>query len=241
MKDRNGFTLIELLVVIAIIAILAAMLFPVFARARAKARQASCLSNLKQIGTAVEMYCSDYDGCLPWVNSASRFTADVIIQLGREAQYSLFGPPYSVYGYPYAEDVMASYVRNEEIWYCPAVGKNEAINATSSTLTFGDNHGGYSFNYRTVPNSPEMGSRPPTILRGSTIESFPRPAEVALFWDIRHWGVPNSMGVRPHHFDGINVLWADGHTKWFNLSGRVGVVANSNFWRSDAWKGLYDY
>jgi len=59
---RTGFTLIELLVVIAIIAILAAILFPVFARAREKARQASCASNLKQIIVADLMYAQDYDG-----------------------------------------------------------------------------------------------------------------------------------------------------------------------------------
>src|SRR3990172_5947013 len=60
-RRRRGFTLIELLVVIAIIAILAAILFPVFAKARAKARQASCQSNMKQIATAILMYQSDYD------------------------------------------------------------------------------------------------------------------------------------------------------------------------------------
>ncbi|MGQ9731461.1 MAG: DUF1559 family PulG-like putative transporter [Candidatus Zipacnadales bacterium] len=72
---KKGFTLIELLVVIAIIAILAAILFPVFARAREKARQTNCLSNLKQIGMALMMYGDDYDETLPmsyyYVNGAN--------------------------------------------------------------------------------------------------------------------------------------------------------------------------
>jgi prepilin-type N-terminal cleavage/methylation domain-containing protein/prepilin-type processing-associated H-X9-DG protein len=64
-RQQRGFTLIELLVVIAIIAILAAILFPVFAQARAKARQIACLSNIKQINTGLQMYVQDYDERLP--------------------------------------------------------------------------------------------------------------------------------------------------------------------------------
>src|SRR5688572_18560718 len=67
-RRRSAFTLIELLVVIAIIAILAAILFPVFAQAREKARQVACMSNEKQIGTAVMMYLQDYDEVYPAID-----------------------------------------------------------------------------------------------------------------------------------------------------------------------------
>src|SRR6201987_4966907 len=73
---KKGFPLIELLVVIAIIAILAAILFPVFAQAREKARQATCISNLKQLGAACMMYAQDYDESYPMLESggAARLT-----------------------------------------------------------------------------------------------------------------------------------------------------------------------
>jgi prepilin-type N-terminal cleavage/methylation domain-containing protein/prepilin-type processing-associated H-X9-DG protein len=99
---RRGFTLIELLVVIAIIAILAAILFPVFARAREKARQSSCLSNVKQIGLAFMQYCQDYDERLP--AGAVYYPAP----LGTQAWYHVIEP----------------YLKNTQVLLCPSKDSN---------------------------------------------------------------------------------------------------------------------
>jgi prepilin-type N-terminal cleavage/methylation domain-containing protein/prepilin-type processing-associated H-X9-DG protein len=107
---RRGFTLIELLVVIAIIAILAAILFPVFAQAREKARQITCTSNLKQIGLGIMMYQQDYDETYPfndWINGA------VPIE---EQWYNAIGP-YVKNGQSYSYD--AAYNGLGGVWSCP--------------------------------------------------------------------------------------------------------------------------
>ncbi|HCA47473.1 MAG TPA: hypothetical protein DEP45_09010 [Armatimonadetes bacterium] len=104
MKKR-GFTLIELLVVIAIIAILAAILFPVFARAREKARQTSCLSNVKQIALAETMYESDYDEC----------TASYSSHPGKAAQYDY-------------RAMLEPYLKNDQVGQCPSASETTAWN-----------------------------------------------------------------------------------------------------------------
>ena len=100
-KSRSGFTLIELLVVIAIIAILAAILFPVFAQAREKARQTSCVSNMKQILTAAAMYTQDYDETFHRIRNWN-FVAT--------STNKIWG----------AEDMLTPYIKNEQVWKCPS-------------------------------------------------------------------------------------------------------------------------
>ncbi len=113
-NDRRGFTLIELLVVIAIIAILAAILFPVFAQAREKARQTSCLSNLKQQGTATYMYVQDYDETFP---------------LGLYLSVGSTGPCTMT---SFAE--ITPYQKNSDIQKCPSDSTALKVNTAVATL-----------------------------------------------------------------------------------------------------------
>src|SRR6266496_4052376 len=122
---RTGFTLIELLVVIAIIAILAAILFPVFAQARDKARQATCLSNLKQVGLGLAMYNQDYDEKMPSVCSWGK--------AWNHGSAATLCPPLEKAKVPaYFQDFLVPYVKNEGIWYCPSVGKTHAISVSNT-------------------------------------------------------------------------------------------------------------
>ena len=107
--SRRAFTLIELLVVIAIIAILAAILFPVFAQARGKARQSACLSNTKQIGNSLLMYAQDYDETYPGYRFAydNPFATDT--NVGASAKSAIF-----------ISQVLFPYTKNYDIWRCPS-------------------------------------------------------------------------------------------------------------------------
>jgi prepilin-type N-terminal cleavage/methylation domain-containing protein/prepilin-type processing-associated H-X9-DG protein len=117
--QRQGFTLIELLVVIAIIAILAAILFPVFAQARAKARQAACLSNMKQIGNAVMMYIQDYDETYP-VNNRTFQGGSAGFQ-NTLTQVTWFG-------------LLQPYAKNVDIFKCPSAPASDPMNCNNGVI-----------------------------------------------------------------------------------------------------------
>lgn len=110
---RKAFTLIELLVVIAIIAILAAFLFPVFARAKAAAKQSQCISNLKQIGASIALYMADYDEIFPnAIDPSDRWSPDI---WASEPDFQS-----RISRMPMLYEVTQPYAKSKDIWHCPS-------------------------------------------------------------------------------------------------------------------------
>jgi prepilin-type N-terminal cleavage/methylation domain-containing protein/prepilin-type processing-associated H-X9-DG protein len=209
---RHGFTLIELLVVIAIIAILAAILFPVFARAREKARQTSCLSNVKQLGLGFHMYIQDYDERFPtyfWGEGNS----------GIPNSCTWWGGIYP-------------YVKNTELYVCPSSPINWH-NTWSVWINFNPN---FSENPLTPINygyNELIGNTG----GGCKLANLRYPAEICVLGDCTstwiggYWGLPwperalltrmayarggGTTDDNTVHNGGSNVGLADGHAKWY--------------------------
>jgi prepilin-type N-terminal cleavage/methylation domain-containing protein/prepilin-type processing-associated H-X9-DG protein len=208
-RTRPGFTLIELLVVIAIIAILAAILFPVFARARENARRASCQSNLKQIGLGVMQYTQDYDERFPrnaWTCTASEVAAK---------QYACTSTSASVLWY----HPLDPYIKSVQIWNCPS------YTGTLQTTTSGgqwaySSAASYGWNvYQTGTGTTgivtpfDLASLASVEAPATTIFSTEgNPGYYRVSGAIPTTSNTNPVGTR--HLDGVNFLWADGHVKW---------------------------
>jgi len=194
-RSRMGFTLIELLVVIAIIAILAAILFPVFARAREKARQTSCLSNQKQIALATLMYAQDYDEM--WCPAV---TANA-------------GGTYTAF------HLLEPYVKNAQIYVCPSDTTTQTmadLNTLFTTLGFPavapSNCAALTYNMNfAIFEDPPLGDA--VVAMGAV----PLPAETVLMYDgvLAVNNLPNNLNdpVLARHNEVANASFCDGHAK----------------------------
>lgn len=208
-----GFSLIELLVVLAIIALLTAILFPVFAQARGKARTVACISNLRQDGMAISLYADDYDGLYPYaIDPADRDTPQIW------AAFPAFQALTPVL--PWLHEVLLPYVRSRELFHCPSdTGiviedfTGQLLNATPTS--FGKY--GTSYLYRTE-----------IAFRGMGTASFEEPARVNVYMDgsgLWHGSGPADLTIGQSHWlksnpdlfaRRFNTVHGDGHVK--NLS-----------------------
>lgn len=159
MKLRRGFTLIELLVVIAIIAILAAILFPVFAQARDMARSAACLSNLKQLGSALMMYTQDYDETF---HKGSRMSSP--------GEYG-FGRHTNIRGWTNWAWFYGPYIKNVKVFDCPTSPDTER-NLTGPNW---GNDGNYGYNYSGLTRDEGTPAR--------VLAELTEPASTFVFFD----------------------------------------------------------
>ncbi len=212
-RRQNGFTLIELLVVIAIITILAAILFPVFAQAREKARAISCLSNVRQAGLALAMYVQDYDETTPAISNEDWWF------------------------------VIYPYVKNMQLFFCPdrtdvAPGdfppEQLALNPTGRHVGYGYNWGPYGHRGggllgRAIPATAST----PDYIPGTTLAAIVAPADMFAFgdtydtprvtmsseWIVDTWSGGTQTSLR--HSGQFNEAFVDGHSKSIKFTAAV--------------------
>ncbi|MDO8683580.1 MAG: DUF1559 domain-containing protein [Armatimonadota bacterium] len=200
-RKKGGFTLIELLVVIAIIAILAAILFPVYSKAREAARKANCQSNMKSLALAYTMYVSDYQDTTPTWTSYATGGATAF-----RGAYGILPPPLPTVTPPYTWTMrLYPYKRNKNIVVCPS--DSEAL----SGATPANWRTSYSLKAAADRNWNETVASAKSPWKES---NFQFPAEQILFFERAsfHWGQkPIAEGVS------VNCAFFDGHAKTHRL------------------------
>lgn len=208
-RSKKGFTLIELLVVIAIIAILAAILFPVFAKAREKARQATCQSNLKQIGLAFLSYAQDNDESLP------------MIYPGHGVFPALATMPY---------------IKNQQIWKCPSRTADPWYRSNGCSVHYAYP---CSYRYFTWPSSCAFRAYAAALGEfadpsGCVLltEGKNNCGPLTGYWfTTAGKETPTNLVVTPHN-EMRNALFVDGHVKSYNPDGldKMGAMQGYRWW-----------
>ncbi|MBQ7256494.1 MAG: DUF1559 domain-containing protein [Abditibacteriota bacterium] len=225
---KKGFTLIELLVVIAIIAILAAILFPVFAQAREKARQASCLSNCKQIGTALQLYVDDYEETFPPAIPT----------------YAVYTDAY--YAYPYTishffgvmgqvltwKDCIYPYVKNVNIYRCPSLDKKLCGYGINANFAYQYSNGAFGLRSSTLSLG-VIKDASKLVFIGDT---FPYLVDGVRYSEnelgVWHFNV-SGPNTNCRHNGGANVTFADGHAHFYKSSPKD-AVGTIGYWNDDS-------
>lgn len=237
---RRGFTLIELLVVIAIIALLAAILFPVFARARENARKSTCQSNLKQIGLGFAQYVQDQDGLYPtenygtdqgeigWAQMVQPYLKSIqVYQCPSESQ------PQN----PYIEDISAGY---QYVWY-----NYTDYFYNENFVRSAEPYGTEAWNGKPLRDA-QLAGAAKTVLLGDSFNDWQgaldfQPTTFGYFkfvyssegfyTSFTYHATPMAM---QRHLDGANYAFADGHVKWLKHSsisrGYAGYLPQSDGW-----------
>jgi prepilin-type N-terminal cleavage/methylation domain-containing protein/prepilin-type processing-associated H-X9-DG protein len=243
--QKKGFTLIELLVVIAIIAILAAILFPVFSRAREKARQTACLSNMKQVANALMMYVQDWDETFPFLTACPNVEQD---------------KPNTT-----PQSQLHPYIKNARVWECPSATTRRVILYQRGDFA---TDGGWYYPIDFLGVNITIGYNRvlmPLLYcqwweHPNRMAQLPAPAETVAFADAATFGVCGGTGAifangccgglccpsdptrfrswskNTRHSGGDNIVFADGHVKWMNameIANKCGYLfsVTKNDWR----------
>lgn len=228
---QGGFTLVELLVVIAVIAVLAAILFPVFARARENARRTACGSNLKQIGLAILQYVQDYDECYP-----------IYRPPGVASGVTNFGDPALKDGPNPLLGILPYTGNNRDIYICPSVPKDTVSlppTTLSDTSYFGNEvaEGRHVavltspthlvFLHEWFQRSRAFYERPRKVVTGSVVT-----------YDYWHDSTGAKETYNNTHFNGGSILYYDGHAKWKKYtalrSGDFGLTPDEAYTNSNS-------
>jgi prepilin-type N-terminal cleavage/methylation domain-containing protein/prepilin-type processing-associated H-X9-DG protein len=243
--NTSGFTLIELLVVIAIIAILAAILFPVFGAAKETALATMCANNLKQILVANSLYLEESDGRLIPATYPDRIYA-MIMQDRKHADWS--PNAYSSSPCLVFQDLLGKYIRNKGVLMCPSANPNSHLpkcvwaNQRYQEYTWSDNIGGKSaaaqkrddpstyryFNIRCHYTDPSAAmwnpvKNPQIPTSGVPASGIRTPTKAAMFMELA--GYQMARGVVPLHKNGTPVVFFDGHVKHYPFSSSCDLFA----------------